>query len=592
MGAINDIFTQNTITFTQIEEIFKILLEQNVNKPKNKKALQEIGLLKEYSYIKSSNELTYFSKKNKIIKAFTNNSTIKKIFVEWTKILFDINKNDLESVQKFNNRIDNLKKNPLSKAFFQNNLKKYLFKNKLFNNLLNYGIPNNLRELVWEIAISEKYNGHKFFNYEEEQKEYNSYLKNVQSNSQIEKDLNRTIMNESEKTKQNLYILKNILNCINKYNDGYCQGMNFIVGFLLKITNYEEIKTFYIFKNILPEIKGYFEDDFPLLKKNISIFDEYFKKLYPKLYNHFKNNDVFNELWVGKWFQTLFTLSIPFEELCNIWDILIIKGFYYIIYIGLAFIGSIQNELLKLNDSSDILSFIKSTLNPKDVILIYKNQLEEEQNKNIIPLYEILSNSKKIEKLIQNMNYNNFTETRKSDNNLNNYSKILKKEKIEMSNDLNSSFNKKRDENSVNIKHSFSSKSSSTLSSSISINSDNNSNLINTSSLSSTQNSINKLKNNLYNNEFINKTTVRKSTFFSSKSLIPFTLYNENNLTQKNVRESLNIKNNNLNMNNLRNSYNLLKYPAQAGQCIYYNNMNYNIIYNRPHYKNTLIYYA
>ena len=54
---------------------------------------------------------------------------------------------------------------------------------------------------------------------------------------------------------------------MSKYNNGYCQGMNFIVGFLLKQTKFDEIKTYYILKSILPDIKGLFEVDFPLLKK-------------------------------------------------------------------------------------------------------------------------------------------------------------------------------------------------------------------------------------------------------------------------------------------------------------------------------------
>ena len=592
MGAINDVFTQSIISVSKIEEIFKILLENNVNKKVNIKALQEIGLLKEYSHIKSSNELTYFSGKNKIIKIFIKSRQIKENYVEWTKYLFDIDKDDLESDKKFSEKIENLKKNPLNKVFFQNNLKKHLFDNNLINHLLNYGIPNNFREMVWELAFTEKNNNQKYFNFEEEQKEYNSYLRNVQSNSQIEKDLNRTLINESEKTTQNINILKNILNCIYKYNNGYCQGINFIVGFLLKLTNYDEIRTFYIFKNIIPEIKGYFEDDFPLLKKNINFFDYYFQELYPKLYKHFKKYDVYNELWVGRWFQTLFTLSIPFEELCNIWDVLIIKGFDFIIYISLAIIGFLQKELLELKDSSDILSFLQKVLFPKEAILIYKKQLEEDKYTNIIPLFEILSKANKIEKSFKDRFYNTFTQARKSDNNLDKFSNILKREKSKNHSDQDSLYTKESD-SSLNIKHSFSSKSSSTLSSSKrnSINL----NLLNSPSfLTKKQNSINELKSNLSNQRFEpqNKNIIKKSTIFSSKTLNPFNLSNDNKMGTNDGRTSINVNNNNLSLINMRNSYNIYNYPPQTGQCIYYNNMNYSILVNRPQYQNYVIYYA
>jgi hypothetical protein len=446
--------------------------------------------------------------------------------------------------------------------------------------------------MVWELAFTEKNNNQKYFNFEEEQKEYNSYLRNVQSNSQIEKDLNRTLINESEKTTQNINILKNILNCIYKYNNGYCQGINFIVGFLLKLTNYDEIRTFYIFKNIIPEIKGYFEDDFPLLKKNINFFDYYFQELYPKLYKHFKKYDVYNELWVGRWFQTLFTLSIPFEELCNIWDVLIIKGFDFIIYISLAIIGFLQKELLELKDSSDILSFLQKVLFPKEAILIYKKQLEEDKYTNIIPLFEILSKANKIEKSFKDRFYNTFTQARKSDNNLDKFSNILKREKSKNHSDQDSLYTKESD-SSLNIKQSFSSKSSSTLSSSKrnSINL----NLLNSPSfLTKKQNSTNELKSNLSNQRFEpqNKNIIKKSTIFSSKTLNPFNLSNDNKMGTNDGRTSINVNNNNLSLINMRNSYNIYNYPPQTGQCIYYNNMNYSILVNRPQYQNYVIYYA
>ena len=55
MGVINDAFTQNKITFSKIEEIFEILITNNINAANNKEILYNIGLLKEYSYIKAKN---------------------------------------------------------------------------------------------------------------------------------------------------------------------------------------------------------------------------------------------------------------------------------------------------------------------------------------------------------------------------------------------------------------------------------------------------------------------------------------------------------------------------------------------------------
>ena len=575
MGVINDIFTKNKITFSKIEEIIQNLLKQNKNDSKYINTLYEIGLLKEYSYIKSkklSKEIIYVSRKNKSIKVFINSAQMNKNFVEWSKFFFDINRDD------FNSEIfEKLKGKLMNKEFFRNNIKKYLFKSKSFNKLLNYGIPNNFREFIWDIAIAEKYTNRKYFNYEEEQKHYISLLKNSKSNPTIEKDLNRTFIHESEKTKRNIQKLRNILSCIYKINNEYCQGMNFISGFLLKLTNFDEVKTFYILKNILNDIKGYFEDGFPLLKKNINIFEQYFKELFPNLYKHFEKCEIYNEFWVGKWLQTLFSLSLPFEELCSIWDVLIIKGFNYIINISLALINSIEKELLELDDSSDILEYINNVIYPKETICINKKEFEE-QNYFIIPLNEVLDKANELEKKIMDNYDNSFAENIKSDNSLNKFSSILKKE---TNNDLESFSSK---DNDISIKHSSS--KSSTYSSYT-----DNSTMLGSPNWTKAHNNVDNLKINLCNVQSGQKDINKKTTFYSSKLINNFN--ENNNISTYSQRGSVNVNSYNLNLNNLRNSYNI-NYPIQNSQYVFYpnNNMNYNIINNRPQYSNILIYYA
>ena len=182
--------------------------------------------------------------------------------------------------------------------------------------------------------------------------------------------------------------------------DGYCQGMNFIVGFILTVTNFDEIKSYYILKNIFPGIKGYFETGFPLLKKNINLFYKLFCKLYPKLNSHFAKHDVYAQFWVGRWLQTLFILSLPFDELCFIWDLLLIKGFNFAIYISLAIVYYLEKYLMKLDDSSDILFYLKNALNPESKYCINISN-ENDIKKNIIPLNKIFLKAIEIEDKIK-----------------------------------------------------------------------------------------------------------------------------------------------------------------------------------------------
>jgi hypothetical protein len=429
MGAINDIFSQNKLSFSKISEILNTLLSQEASKAQNTQVLQEIGFLKEFSYITSdrvSNEIIYYSNNNKILKNVIMGEQLRDNFLEWTKYLFDINDEELASIQNLNKKIDNLKRKPLTIDFFQNNIKKHLFRNTNFQKLLEFGIPNNFRYFIWNIIISIKYNRNHYYNYNQELKEYKSILEKQVNNPQIEKDINRTFISYNEQTNNNFKILRNILNCINKYNEsGYCQGMNFIIGYLLKVSNFDEVRTFYIFKSILFDIKGYFEEGFPLLKKNTNIFNKYFKQLYPKLHKHFQKYEILNDFWVGKWFQTLFTLCVQFEELNIIWDILLIKGFDFIIYISLAIVDFIEKDILELKDSSDIIAFFDNVLNPKANVSVNKNYFEAIDN-YIIPINEVISKAFELERKL-NLNSNKNIDNRmhyigrKSDNHLANF---------------------------------------------------------------------------------------------------------------------------------------------------------------------------
>ena len=419
MGIIDDIFTKDKLSLKKFEEILNDLIKN----PYNKNILLEIGIINEFFQVITDKEpdlLIYYSKKHKIFKHIKYLVIMRKNFLEWGKYLFDINSTDSNSMDNFEKKIKEIKLKNLTKEYFINNIKRNILSNKNFKKLIYYGIPSNLRMFIWDIIISEKYNNHKIFSYENEIQEYKKLiLNNKKQNAQIEKDIHRTFIKDEERVSNNIKILKNVLICIDNYNkSGYCQGMNYIVGFLLKITNYNEVRTFYIFKHILNDIKGYFEEGFPLLNKNIIIFQNYFKDIYQKIFKHFQKYEIINEFYITKWLQTLLTLSLPFEELGIIWDILLLHGFDFIIFICLSFFYFIENDILQLKESSDIVNFLEKMLNPEGETLYTMNiKFFEQIDDYIIPINEILEKAYELEKKYSNQG-NKFVDKRISDNQL------------------------------------------------------------------------------------------------------------------------------------------------------------------------------
>ena len=86
---------------------------------------------------------------------------------------------------------------------------------------------------------------------------------------------------------------------------GYTQGMNQIVAFLLFYLPEEE--AFWAFCQLMTgsrwTMHGFFCPGFPKLFRFQAQFEKIMKKMLPKVYKHFHNNQVQNELYTIRWFM-------------------------------------------------------------------------------------------------------------------------------------------------------------------------------------------------------------------------------------------------------------------------------------------------
>ena len=359
------------------EERIKSLFHQinflcNPNSNFEKELIIECENIKKILLNDFSNKSYLVSNKYKNICNYQNKEDTKDNYFKWYKIILSIFSNFQNSISIKNNIERKLR-----------NL--YKKEKKEFLKITKKNIPNCFRSLIWMI-LSEK------IILERKDDNYN-YLKNQKKNflieSQIEKDICRTF--KEEKTNIEINKLKNILIASSNLEKdiGYCQGMNFIAAFLLKISNYNEIDTFYLYCFVLEKINGYFMQNFPLFNYHLYLFDYFFKIFFPKLEKHFKELELPLELWIGKWIQTLFIISLPFEETCRIWDYLFIYGFDFIIPICFGIIYYMEDNLLLIKDSSDVMEFFKESFSPNDTQLISDNI-----DKKIIPIDKIIKKGK------------------------------------------------------------------------------------------------------------------------------------------------------------------------------------------------------
>ena len=610
MGAYNcDSLINNKESFSQLKILFQKTINLKENSDIDKSESIQHNLLEEYNYLKTKSnfkkEIFQISKKCKIISGFQPLIKKKEIFINWIKILYN-----LECISDFKKK---KKKKMSNNIIFQMNLE-YAFLNnkKTFLKLVSQGLPHNFRQFIWTIIIDkDEKDLLNISNNEREKIHFQTLIsinKNCKDIEQIEKDVYRTFINEKDKTEKNLTILRELLIALNNLNEkiGYCQGINFIVGFILKVSKFNKIKAFHLSRLILRKIKGYFSNDFPLLKYNLKKFNQGFKTLFPKLYSHFKENDVIDELWIGKWIQTLFTVNLPFKECCYIWDSLLVYGFDFIVPISLSILNFTEKKLLKFNDSSDIIAFLQETFNPNPDYIV--NQLYKEDtdiNNYVIPIYEIISYAKKVRNQLNlgpadgnEYTFRNLLDRRKSFYKLASNSSIFNYEtKMEKINEKKNEEKNNEKVNSPNNQPSL--ESTEDLSSLNKINNNNDNNSINYSRKrvnkfltiyhkenkneekivnNDTQNNNNNNRslshhntiNNLFtnNNFFSNKLCVNEN-----KSDIHF-----NDINNNNTRNITKINNNvNTLYQNLPNNYNKA-FTINNNFCVYNNNFNENKI--------------
>jgi len=299
-------------------------------------------------------------------------------------------------------------------SFYNHNKSKY--KERLFK-----GPPECFRWISWciinEIPLERDiniYNNYLVKDLEEENK--NSIIRDIQrtfSDINIDKESLR-------KKETSLY---NVLKAFWNLDDqiGYCQGMNLLVGFMLIISEGNELDTFYLLisnfsstfnkrKSYEYSLRGLFSEEFPLLAFLNFIFDILLEENAPEIKNHLDELGITYDLWIGQWFQTLFTIVLPINWCKRVWDCIFSDNIYFIVKFGIVFTKLIKTEILEKDEEIDVINFFKDlqkfSMCPENKFLENKNDINTlitKANKIKLDPEEYIKLYKK-----RNENYNSF----------------------------------------------------------------------------------------------------------------------------------------------------------------------------------------
>ena len=332
--------------------------------------------------VKQYSENSFYDLKNKIEdirvdlkynsqkKQNQNNITTKKepekkIFNDTEKMLI------LRKVSRFLADKDKINIFKLNKKF-TSKLNKKIYKEILNRKDSELGIMENkkMHLNIWKILL--KYN--------EIKKNY-PYYPNLEKVKQIKYDMNgktdfcvidldtqRTLFNKNCNVEEKRKSLNNILKTSIMLSEKgcYCQGMNFVGAFILKISEDEE-ESFYLIMGLFKytDYKSIFVKDLSKLRLFFNIFDVILKLYIPTLESYFIENKVAANYYLSAWFIALFTSLTKQENkldaFVKIFDLFIIDGWKAIFNISMDILRKNEEILLTLKNEG-LLHYLTSTL--------------------------------------------------------------------------------------------------------------------------------------------------------------------------------------------------------------------------------------
>lgn len=230
------------------------------------------------------------------------------------------------------------------------------------------GIPNEHRSMVWMYLSGAQ------AHMEQNPGYYRRLLegeKNAQLVETIHTDLHRTFPdNVLFRKTSNPCLQKNLFNVLVAYGHhnisvGYCQGMNFIVGYLLLITKDEE-KSFWLLDALIGSIlPDYYSPAMIGLKTDQEVLGQLVKIKIPAVAELMEKHGVMWTLVVSRWFICLFIDVLPVETVLRIWDCMFCEGSKIVFRVALTLIKHYQDEILKARNFPDICDkFKKITKGP------------------------------------------------------------------------------------------------------------------------------------------------------------------------------------------------------------------------------------
>ncbi|XP_066892828.1 TBC1 domain family member 14 isoform X3 [Kogia breviceps] len=127
------------------------------------------------------------------------------------------------------------------------------------------------------------------------------------------------------------------------------QGMSFIAAVL--VLNLDTADAFIAFSNLLnkPCQMAFFRVDHGLMLTYFAAFEVFFEENLPKLFAHFKKNNLTPDIYLIDWIFTLYSKSLPLDLACRVWDVFCRDGEEFLFRTALGLLKLFEDILTKMD---------------------------------------------------------------------------------------------------------------------------------------------------------------------------------------------------------------------------------------------------
>uniref|UniRef100_A0A4W5MYX2 TBC1 domain family member 14 n=2 Tax=Hucho hucho TaxID=62062 RepID=A0A4W5MYX2_9TELE len=229
------------------------------------------------------------------------------------------------------------------------------------------GVPPSVRGKVWSLAVGNELNiTHELYNIclarardkwksmpTEPVTEGSSLADREASLELIKLDISRTFPHLCIFQQGGPYydVLHSVLGAYTCYRPdvGYVQGMSFIAAVL--ILNLDTADAFIAFANLLnkPCQMAFFRVDHSLMLTYFAAFEVFFEENLPKLFAHFKENNLTPDIYLIDWIFTLYSKSLPLDLACRVWDVFCRDGDEFLFRVALGILHLYEDVLTRMD---------------------------------------------------------------------------------------------------------------------------------------------------------------------------------------------------------------------------------------------------